>query len=113
MCREALRSRRRHIYYAEIANFPHEGRLTLKKVAVLDEAGNKFLGYVDHVNLKKSPFKYKNYKRGDFIRFSGTSFLYRREDLSKDYTIDPGKKNRILEKEEKEAYKKYISSRKR
>ena len=114
MCRMALKRAKgcNRVYNAEICSLPHEGRILFKNIIVFDEAGKNIVGYVGHVFVKKKPFKYKNYKKGDLVRFTGESFLYQRANGSMDFSLLPGQKNRRLSEEEKEIYKTYLKARK-
>lgn len=114
MCRTALKRTKgcRRVFNAEICSLPHEGRILFKNIVVFDEAGKNIVGYVGHLFVKKKPFKYKKYKKGDLVRFTGESFLYERANGSTDFSLFPGQKNRKLSEEERENYQNYLKARK-
>lgn len=115
MCRQALKksSGEMRIFVGRIEKFPHDGRLLLVNVVLYDKAGNEIEDYVQHVNIKKLPFKGKNYKVGDVVRFTGRPFMYSRGNKTCDYAITPGTNNRRLKPVELQRYNEYLNNRRR
>lgn len=94
MCRDALRryQKKCHIFTGEIGPVNQDGRLVIKKVKLLRDDGVTW-GYCDHICVSKKPFK--DFSKGQEVRFTGKIFKYQRADSTSDYSV---KVNKVRDK---------------
>lgn len=90
MCRDSLRryQKKCHIFTGEIGPVNQDGRLVVKKVKLLRDDGVVW-GYCDHICVSKKPFK--DFEKGQEVRFTGKIFKYQRADYSLDYSVKVNK----------------------
>lgn len=90
MCRESLKryQNKCHIFTGEIGPVNRDGRLVVKKVKLLRDDGIVW-GYCDHLCVSQKPFK--NFDKGQEVRFTGKIFKYQRADSSIDYSVKVNK----------------------